>query len=90
MAMVKCVNAQLGISSDRIKKNMNTKQQQNYKLPPPRFDREDSIYFLTIITYKRQKILHISGVPEIIINALHFYNTKILKFQVLVSYEYSM
>jgi len=44
---------------------------------PPRFHQDDAIYFLTFCTFRRRKILHRSGVPEMLIETLMFYKSRI-------------
>ena len=50
---------------------------------PPRFHQDDAVYFLTFCTFRRRKILHRSGVPEMLIENLKFYGERIKK---LVAY----
>jgi REP element-mobilizing transposase RayT len=48
-----------------------------YPGKPPRFHQGHSLYFLTFCTFKRKKLLHLSGIPEFLIEELHFYSRKI-------------
>ena len=40
---------------------------------PPRYQEDHSIYFLTFCTYKRQQLLHRTGIPEMLIENLNRY-----------------
>ncbi|MBI1803466.1 MAG: transposase [Ignavibacteriae bacterium] len=46
---------------------------------PPRYAQDNSPYFLTFCTFKRRPLLHFSGVPEMLVDNLHFYEHKIDK-----------
>lgn len=50
---------------------------------PPRFGQDNAIYFLTFCTFGRTKLLHLPGVPEMLIENLNFYASRIEK---LVAY----
>ncbi len=50
---------------------------------PPRLKVDNSIYFLTFCTCRHSKVLHKHGLPEFLIEDLHFYSKNI---QELVAY----
>jgi REP element-mobilizing transposase RayT len=44
---------------------------------PPRWQQDNSLYFLTLCTFHRKKYLHRDQVPEFLIEELRFYSKKI-------------
>ena len=44
---------------------------------PPRWQNDNSIYFLTFCTFHRQKLLHKNQIPEFLIEELRFYSKKL-------------
>lgn len=44
---------------------------------PPRYNQDNSIYFLTFCTFRRIPLLHVPGIPEFLIEELHYYEKKI-------------
>jgi REP element-mobilizing transposase RayT len=46
---------------------------------PPRFYYDYAIYFLTFCTYKRNPLLHQSGIPNLLIDNLMFYSKRVQK-----------
>ena len=47
---------------------------KSYPGKPRRFNRDNSIYFLTFCTLKRRPLLHFPGIPEFLIEELSFYS----------------
>ncbi|MBI2620473.1 MAG: transposase [Ignavibacteriales bacterium] len=50
---------------------------QKISRKPFRYGQDDSCYFLTFCTYRRRPLLHLPGIPEMIIENLKFYSSRI-------------
>jgi REP element-mobilizing transposase RayT len=50
---------------------------------PPRWDQDNSIYFLTFCTFERKRYLHRQQIPEMIIDNIKFYS---LRLKELIAY----
>lgn len=55
----------------------------SFRNKPPRYYQDNASYFLTFCTFRRRRLLHLPGIPEFLIEELHFYERKIRK---LVAY----
>ncbi|MBN1397922.1 MAG: transposase [Bacteroidetes bacterium] len=56
---------------------------KEFSRKPPRWQQDNSLYFLTLCTYKHRKYLHRDKVPEFMIDELLYYSKKIKE---LISY----
>jgi len=50
---------------------------ERFSRKPPRWKKDNSLYFLTLCTYKRKKYLHEDSVPDFLIEELFFYSKKV-------------
>ncbi len=50
---------------------------KQFSRKPPRWQQDNSLYFLTLCTYRRNKYLHRNNVPEFLIEELLFYSKNI-------------
>jgi putative transposase len=66
----------LDFLSDKVSDSTSGMKRRTNK--PPRWKENNSIYFLTFCTYRREKILHRNGIPDVLIEDLKFYS-KIIK-----------